>query len=445
MVRESGDRANRRSVLKTAGGLVTVAGLAGCSDGDGDGGGGDGGVTNTDQSNSDPIKIGMITPLQTGSGKDMRDGAKLAIDQINNNGGILGRNLKLLPRDSELDAGKVNESYTELTLKEEVDLTMGGWLGPGMKNIMSGIAESQTLHFNPGSALVDGVNNLINNDYDTYKYHFRFSENGMQAAEKRFEFVKDKFEEFGWKKVGLLTEDLGWNAPIQSYMIENFPNVGPTLEADIRYSIDTEDFSTIFDQMESNDVDVVLGFNTVSGRPSIPQWFKQERNFAYAATISAAQQSNYWRSTNGECRYFVNPIPVVPGQKKTDLTVPFQNKFFNSYNHYPRWPAYNSHEAIRVFEKVAKEAETVESEPLVPLIENVEMKTVLGLLRFHGRDNRFTHDSIQDDKRQWTYSQWQEKNGKGVETADMNVEGNGIQEDIWVDKTDKIQPVPWAN
>ena len=52
----------------------------------------------------DPIKIGLSGPFTGGSssmGVSMRDGVKLAVEEINKAGGVLGRPIQLVERDDE--------------------------------------------------------------------------------------------------------------------------------------------------------------------------------------------------------------------------------------------------------------------------------------------------------------------------------------------------------
>ena len=53
---------------------------------------------------ADPIKIGVAGPFTGGSssmGVSMRDGVRLAIEEINKSGGVLGRQLVAVERDDE--------------------------------------------------------------------------------------------------------------------------------------------------------------------------------------------------------------------------------------------------------------------------------------------------------------------------------------------------------
>ena len=53
---------------------------------------------------ADPIKIGVSGPFTGGSssmGVSMRDGVRLAAEEINKSGGVLGRQIQLVERDDE--------------------------------------------------------------------------------------------------------------------------------------------------------------------------------------------------------------------------------------------------------------------------------------------------------------------------------------------------------
>ena len=53
---------------------------------------------------ADPIKIGVDGPFTGGSssmGVSMRDGVRMATDEINKSGGVLGRQILLVERDDE--------------------------------------------------------------------------------------------------------------------------------------------------------------------------------------------------------------------------------------------------------------------------------------------------------------------------------------------------------
>src|SRR5213076_3170072 len=77
---------------------------------------------------ADPIKIGVSGPFTGGSssmGVSMRDGVRLAIDEINKSGGVLGRQLVAVERDDEAKNERGVQIAQELINKEMVTATVG--------------------------------------------------------------------------------------------------------------------------------------------------------------------------------------------------------------------------------------------------------------------------------------------------------------------------------
>jgi branched-chain amino acid transport system substrate-binding protein len=77
---------------------------------------------------ADPIKIGVTGPFTGGSapmGVSMRDGVKLAVTEINAQGGVLGRKIELVERDDEAKNERGVQVAQELINKEKVVATVG--------------------------------------------------------------------------------------------------------------------------------------------------------------------------------------------------------------------------------------------------------------------------------------------------------------------------------
>jgi branched-chain amino acid transport system substrate-binding protein len=77
---------------------------------------------------ADPIKIGVTGPFTGGSapmGVSMRDGVKLAVTEINAQGGVLGRKIEIVERDDEAKNERGVQVAQELINKEKVVATVG--------------------------------------------------------------------------------------------------------------------------------------------------------------------------------------------------------------------------------------------------------------------------------------------------------------------------------
>jgi branched-chain amino acid transport system substrate-binding protein len=128
-------------VLKYAAAGAITTGLSGCAGvTGGSGGGSDGG----------PIKIGDLSP-RTGTaalyGIPKRRAAQLAVQQQNEDGGLLGREIELLDPDPQTDNQRYKTLTQELILEDEVDMLAGTVLGSEREAIRPIIAQNKQLLF----------------------------------------------------------------------------------------------------------------------------------------------------------------------------------------------------------------------------------------------------------------------------------------------------------
>jgi branched-chain amino acid transport system substrate-binding protein len=91
-----------------------------------------GGLLSSDDKSSSsdkPIVLGMITPLSGSSaaiGPYMKNGAQLAVDEINKDGGVDGRKLKLSVEDGACDPRTATAAANKL-VTDGVDISVGGY------------------------------------------------------------------------------------------------------------------------------------------------------------------------------------------------------------------------------------------------------------------------------------------------------------------------------
>jgi len=79
---------------------------------------------------ADPIKIGINQPLTgsvAASGNFITDGAKLAIEAINANGGLLGEQVELVIEDNKSNPSEAAAAAEKLITRDKVVAMMGAW------------------------------------------------------------------------------------------------------------------------------------------------------------------------------------------------------------------------------------------------------------------------------------------------------------------------------
>lgn len=121
---------DRRTYVKAIAAGSTI-GMAGCVANDGSSGGDDG--------KSRPIKIGVNTVLSgpfSPYGSPVNKGIKTAVQEINDNGGINGREIELVVKDNEADPNKAVTLAREQVEQENV-VAIGGGAGSSVGQALS--------------------------------------------------------------------------------------------------------------------------------------------------------------------------------------------------------------------------------------------------------------------------------------------------------------------
>ncbi len=86
-----------------------------------------------------PIKVGVLHSL-TGtmevSGKSVRDATVLAIDELNEKGGVLGRRIEAVVVDGKSDDAVFVQEAERLITREQVSVVFGCWRSSGRKSVL---------------------------------------------------------------------------------------------------------------------------------------------------------------------------------------------------------------------------------------------------------------------------------------------------------------------
>jgi len=156
---------------------------------------------------ADPIKIGVAGPFTGGSssmGVSMRDGVRLAIDEINKSGGVLGRQLVAVERDDEAKNERGVQIAQELINKEKVTATVG--------YINTGVALASQRFFQ--EAKIPVMNNvatgsIITHQFDKEPENYVFRNAAHDSIQAPM-IVEEAIARRGFKKVAILADSTNY-------------------------------------------------------------------------------------------------------------------------------------------------------------------------------------------------------------------------------------------
>ena len=156
---------------------------------------------------AEPIKIGVAGPFTGGSssmGVSMRDGVRLATEEINKAGGVLGRKIQLVERDDEAKNERGVQIAQELINKEKVTAVVG--------YINTGVALASQRFFQ--EAKIPVMNNVATGSVITTQfkdqpenYIFRNSAHDSIQAPM---IVEEAIARRGFKKVAILADSTNY-------------------------------------------------------------------------------------------------------------------------------------------------------------------------------------------------------------------------------------------
>src|ERR1700755_675055 len=156
---------------------------------------------------ADPIKIGVDGPFTGGSssmGVSMRDGVRLAVDEINKSGGVLGRQTQRVERDDEAKNERGVQIAQELINNEKVVAVVG--------YINTGVALASERFFQ--EAKIPVMNNVATGSVVTHQfdkepenYVFR---NAAHDSIQAPMIVEEAITRRGFKKVAILADSTNY-------------------------------------------------------------------------------------------------------------------------------------------------------------------------------------------------------------------------------------------
>jgi branched-chain amino acid transport system substrate-binding protein len=194
-------RRRPRAIIRGVALLVAAVTATACS------GGLAGGGTDTEPAadSNEPIVLGMVAPLSGSSaavGPNMSNGAQLAVDEINEAGGVLGRDLELAVEDGACDPGTAVAAANLLVTKGAV-ASVGGYC--------SG-ATLPTLPIFDGATvpmIIPAANSteLVDQDLDAV---FLINGTGAQQADAAVAWI----EQQGAQRVALIDDNTSYSADI---------------------------------------------------------------------------------------------------------------------------------------------------------------------------------------------------------------------------------------
>ncbi|MDV7174442.1 urea ABC transporter substrate-binding protein [Gordonia amicalis] len=212
----------------------------------------------------DTIKVGSLNSLSGTmaiSEVTVRDSIKLAVDQINDDGGVLGKQIQLIGEDGASEPTIFAEKAEKLISSDCVAAVFGGWTSSSRKAMLPVFEDNNSLLYYP--VQYEGL--------ESSKNIFYTGATTNQQIVPALEYLKEK----GVKSLYLVGSDYVFpqtaNRIIKAYAAAN----GIEIKGEDYTPLGSTDFSTIVNKVRTADADAV--FNTLNGDSNVA-FFREYKN-----------------------------------------------------------------------------------------------------------------------------------------------------------------------
>jgi len=201
------------------------------------------------------LTFGTILPV-TGSlaflGPPEVAGARLAIEDINAAGGVLGQPAVLIEGDSGDDTQDIVNPEVDRLLAGGADAIIGAASSAVSKLVIDKITGANVIMFSPANTSPDFTT------YDDNGLYFRTAPSDLLQGK----VLADQIAAEGAQTIGVLYRQESYGQGLADSVKANFEALGGTVEPFIAYATDTENFDPEVDALVQADPDaiVVIGF-----------------------------------------------------------------------------------------------------------------------------------------------------------------------------------------
>ena len=328
------------------------------------------------------IRIGVCGGLDMPGGKYAWYGAILAAEQINGQGGILGRNVTIVAEDDNggVDLAVATNAMTKLITVDKADYIITSASAAGLV-LQDVCATHKKIQFSVASSNVEYTQRVLD-DYDKYKYFFRvMAPNTTAVAAGTADEVLTLRSYTGFNKVAYLVQDwpsqrqiaAGLNASLMAHGFEIvYGGVVP---------MDTTDFTSYLTNIEASGAEVLYPiFVNQASISLVKDWYDRQSPFVLWGQFSIGiGDYNSWNFTEGKCNFVTfTGGPVDAGYPFTNKTAPFREAYIDRWKEAPTGLAAAAYDVVSfILPEAIKRAGTFETEAVIKALEKTDVETTL--------------------------------------------------------------------
>ncbi len=273
---------------------------------------------------AEPIKIGILGPF-TGSlahnASEMKKGMMLALDEINEQGGLFGREIEIVYGDTECKPDKGLAAVKKLVTRDNVLVVGGGYCSS------VNIATSEFCHFEkcPVVVAIAISPTITNRGYD---YIFRTSPNSPMFLQGINLWLADVKKP---KKVAFFMENSDYGRDGQKIWEEQCKKIGAEVLERLYFEIGDTDFTTQISKLKQLNPDVTFNIASTTEAALIQKQAKELDFVTQWIGVGGQFTQAYFEMTGANCEYAMGSSLEPTKAMKDPVTAAFVNAYQKKY------------------------------------------------------------------------------------------------------------------
>jgi len=355
---------------------------------------------------AETIRIGVIGPMKYVQGIGHWNGAVMAAEEINEEGGVkVGdkkMKIELVKADSNefLNVTDAANAMERLVTTDKVEFVVGGFRTEAVLAMQDIAMERKVIFIGCGAAHPE-LCKRVAEDYDTYKYFFRGTPfNSSYLARTSFIHLDtvaallQKELNIPKLKVAVVGEKAMWVEPMISYAEAYIKGKGMEVAGVWRPSPVATDVTAELNAIQRSGAHIIFTIFSSSVGITVARQAGELKIPAFQVGINVeAQKDDFWEATQGMGNYVFTMNTYARGIKVNKLTKPFVEGYMKRFGEVPTYTA-DTYGAIKwALVPSIEKAGTLDSDKIVSILEDRVYLVPSGTVKYmKDSEGRHLHD-----------------------------------------------------
>ncbi|MEO3429902.1 ABC transporter substrate-binding protein [Pelagibius sp. CAU 1746] len=342
------------------------------------------------------IKIGGIAPLSppggVQTGESLRDGMRIAVEELNAAGGVMGKQIELIVEDTSGVPEKGVAAFERLASKEQV-VAVTGSAHSAVCSAVGPVAEKYGTAFIAGECWSDSVTAAQIPEV------FRIT----VANSLVYSVAADWVKEAGFKHVAVISENSDWGFGIIDVFEKNLKDTGAKVTS-FTAERTVSDFTPQLLQLKRSDPQpdlIVAGFTgsnlLLMLRQAYDLGVAPSKNTAIFAAGADVLEPEFWNVMGDDGVYVIGNPAGLPGKPDTPLSRSFAKAYEDAYGRPANAVAMEGYDGVMVIAEAIKAAGSADREAIQDALRKLQWDGTRGKIYFP-----------QTAEPKWKFQQWPE-------------------------------------